>query len=81
MREFRIDELEALGQAVANLEVAIGDNPGAFHAAMTTHVAAVGDGLVFALAMKGFVIVHDDELAAEVASHYETAPEQRAPVQ
>lgn len=74
VQAFVDSDLEALGQAVANLENAIDMNPGAFHAAFDSHIAAVGDGLIFALAMKGFVVTREPALAAEICAAYEQSP-------
>ena len=63
-------QLHTIGMAVATLEAAIGDTPDAFRTGMD-HAAIVGDALIFALAMKGFVVDHDHVRAAAVARSYE----------
>lgn len=69
------ERLHDLGMAAANLEAAIERTPEAFRTGHD-HAAVVGDALVMALAMKGFVIEFDPDRAAVIAAAYERAPEQ-----
>lgn len=74
------EKLHELGMAAANVEAAIESTPEAFRVDHD-HAAVVGDALVFALAMKGFVVVYDEPAAARVAAEYERAPEQKGMIQ
>ena len=71
------EQLSELGQALASLESAIEHTPEAFENARA-HAVVVGDGLVFVLAMRGFVVSFDPERASRVAAEYERQPEQAA---
>jgi hypothetical protein len=80
--ELTDDDLHEIGMAIATLEAAVGNESATFRAysARTgvSHATVVGDGLVMALAMRGFVVVHNHTIAAEIAAKYERAPEQGA---
>lgn len=69
------EQLHDLGMAIATLEEAVGSTPEAFRIGHD-HAAIVGDAAIFALAMKGFVVVDDPDRAARVAAEYERSPEQ-----
>lgn len=74
-------DFEGIGMALATLEAAIGNEAEIFRAysrrSGVSHAQVVGDAAVFALAMRGFVIVHNPTAAATVAAEYERAPEQK----
>jgi hypothetical protein len=74
---FTPEQEHELGMALAQLEAAIGETPEAFRTG-EDHAQIVGDVLVFALAMRGFVLTFDPEAAARVAAEFERSPEQAA---
>lgn len=71
------EQLHEIGQAVGNVERAIGETPEAFDY-LADHAHVVGEMVVFALARKGFVVTADAARAALIAAEFERAPEQGA---
>lgn len=69
------EQLHELGMALATLEEAIGSTPDAFRTG-GDHAQVVGDGAVYALAMRGFIVEYDPVRAAVVMAEYEREPEQ-----
>jgi uncharacterized protein YjeT (DUF2065 family) len=70
--EFTDEQLRALGLAAANVEAAIEKEPDAMAAHRPEdHAAAVGDALVLALALKGFIVQFSPEAARRVRNRME----------